>query len=216
MCAHDADTGVVVAFGANPASSYSDSGSHQPPDTGYAWGLRASHPNADSVALQFDWGRGFTPDTTAYHVHLFSMITTASETDPCACPYEQFQAYIDPPSMVMRYGGELIDEIKETQEWEEDSQLDGFFSGGGYYAIRADGSPFGLSIDRAVPTLLLRVVGTGRVSTTGFEARIGGVELTEGVDYLATPSDVPDDGFYLFLARSLPANVVLDLAYEPE
>jgi hypothetical protein len=218
ICAYDNDTGIAVGIGTLPWPSPSDDGTH-PPDPknpeSYAWGLRASHPApGESIGLHLDWGRDFTPVAeTAYHTHMMQMVTVAPG-DPCGCMHEQFRAYVEPPPLIVM-GGDLVHEIEETQEGENDSQMDGYFSDGGYYGIAVDDSPFTVKTeDIALPTVLLRIVGVGEVSADGFEATLGGDELDEGVDYLATPSNDPAQGFYFFLARELPPDALLRIEFD--
>ena len=218
ICAYDNDTGIAVGIGTLPWPSQSDDGTHPPdpknPDS-YAWGLRASHPApGESIGLQLDWGRDFTPVAdTAYHTHMMQMVTVAPG-DPCGCMHEQFRAYVEPPPLTVM-GGQLVSEIDETQEGENDPQADGYFSDGGYYGIEVDDSPFTVKTDDiALPTVLLRIVGVGEVSADGFEATLDGDELDEGVDYLATPSNDPAQGFYFFLARELPPEALLRIEFD--
>jgi hypothetical protein len=213
LCAYDVESGIAVGLGADPWPSQSDNGTH-PKNATYAWGLRGSHPVPESIGLQLDWGRNFQPDSTVYHTHFMTMITVGPAGDPCGCMHEQFRAYVQPPAMEV-VGGMLVNEIEETQEDPQDTVPDGYFSDGGYYAIRANESPAVVRMtDTELPTALLRVTGVGNVAADGFTARMDGIHLADGVDYLATPSNDPAQGFYFFLARALPPGIDLEIGWD--
>ncbi|MCC6623190.1 MAG: hypothetical protein IT385_18165 [Deltaproteobacteria bacterium] len=191
LCARHTATRDVVGFVERGVASLDPL---LPRITEHAGGAGTVH----SLRLQYDFARDSVPAGT-YAGRLLLAVDGTTTCDRVAAQAEAFRA---PAALTMSIGALRLDAPG-------DADADGYVEAGGYYTIASTTRAATLIPARTLPSLTLRLFGTGWSQPT---LVAGATTLAHGTDFIAQPAAAGDGGWVVLL-RPLSAGAGLSITW---